>query len=92
MLDCFSLFGIYQRPGTTRSIPTAEASGQSSLNNTMSGFEDDFGEMAAGGGGGGGEGEDIPDPALDFLAREQEQLGELETELAPLTGRESLEL
>ena len=55
----------------------------------MSGFDDDFGEMVGGGGGGG---EDVPDPALEFLAREQEQLGELETELAPLTGRESVEL
>ena len=49
----------------------------------MSGFDDDFGEMVGGGGGGG---EDVPDPALEFLAREQEQLGELETELAPLAG------
>ena len=62
----------------------------------MAGFDDDFGEMVAGGcggellqPGGGAEGgaADLlaavePDPAAAFLAREQEQLGsELEGEL-----------
>ena len=53
--------------------------------NIMSGFDDDFGEMV-----GGKEsvvvvddGQD--DPAAEFLAREQEQLGDLETELGPLS-------
>ena len=50
----------------------------------MSGFDDDFGELV---GGGGPAGEQVvEDPAAEFLAREQEQLGELETELAPLAG------
>ena len=44
----------------------------------MSGFDDDFGEMV----GGKEEAGDLTeDPAAEFLAREQEQLGELETEL-----------
>merc|ERR1719195_1726658 len=48
----------------------------------MSGFDDDFGELV---GGGEPAGEQVvEDPAAEFLAREQEQLGELETELAPL--------
>ena len=49
----------------------------------MSGFDDDFGEMV-----GGKEDTDnlTEDPAAEFLAREQEQLGELETELGPLSG------
>ena len=50
----------------------------------MSGFDDDFGEMV---GGKEERTEDVTeDPAAEFLAREQEQLGELETELAPLSG------
>ena len=59
----------------------------------MSGFEDDFGEMV--------EPKEVPgdlgdlmapimakteDPAADFLAREQEQLGELEVEIGTLSG------
>ena len=49
----------------------------------MSGFDDDFGEMV----GGREEAGDLTeDPAAEFLAREQEQLGELETELGPLSG------
>ena len=59
----------------------------------MSGFEDDFGEMV--------EPKDVQpelgdlmaptvikaeDPAADFLAREQEQLGELEVEIGTLAG------
>ena len=51
----------------------------------MSGFDDDFGEMVGGGGGEAGP-DQVEDPAAEFLAREQEQLGELETELGPLTG------
>ena len=55
----------------------------------MSGFEDDFGDMV------GGKNvdtiEDAPvddhDPAAEFLAREQEQLGDLETEIGPLSGK-----
>ena len=49
----------------------------------MSGFDDDFGEMV---GGKEEAGELTEDPAAEFLAREQEQLGELETELGPLSG------
>ena len=56
----------------------------------MSGFDDDFGEMV-------GEKEGPPaaaveevltveDPAAEFLAREQEQLGDLESEIGPLSG------
>jgi hypothetical protein len=59
----------------------------------MSGFEDDFGEMV--------EPKEVhgeladlmapimvktEDPAADFLAREQEQLGELEVEIGTLSG------
>ena len=56
--------------------------------NNMSGFDDDFGEMV-------GEKEApavvedvlVPeDPAAEFLAREQEQLGDLESEIGPLSG------
>ena len=50
----------------------------------MSGFDDDFGELVGGGGPAGDQ--VVEDPAAEFLAREQEQLGELETELAPLAG------
>ena len=50
----------------------------------MSGFDDDFGELVGGGGPAGDQ--VLEDPAAEFLAREQEQLGELETELAPLAG------
>ena len=50
----------------------------------MSGFDDDFGEQVGGGGPAGDQ--VVEDPAAEFLAREQEQLGELETELAPLAG------
>merc|ERR1712045_687475 len=49
---------------------------------TMSGFDDDFGEMV---GGKEETGDLTEDPAAEFLAREQEQLGELETELGPLS-------
>ena len=59
----------------------------------MSGFDDDFGEMV-------GEKEGPPaaveevlsveDPAAEFLAREQEQLGDLESEIGPLSGTEFL--
>ena len=49
----------------------------------MSGFDDDFGEMV---GGKEETGDLTEDPAAEFLAREQEQLGELETELGPLSG------
>ena len=55
----------------------------------MAGFEDDFGEMVGGKEAqdtGGGDDLLSEDPAAEFLAREQEQLGELETELAPLAG------
>ena len=59
----------------------------------MSGFEDDFGEIV--------EPKEVhckladlrttimaetEDPAADFLAREQEQLGELEVEIGTLSG------
>ena len=50
----------------------------------MSGFDDDFGELVGGGGPAGDQ--VVEDPAAEFLAREQEQLGELETELALLAG------
>ena len=55
----------------------------------MSGFDDDFGEMV-------GDKEAPPpvveevlaadDPAAEFLAREQEQLGDLEADIGPLSG------
>ena len=60
----------------------------------MSGFEDDFGEMVGGKGSddqGPGDlltSEDTnEDPAAEFLAREQEELGDLETEIGPLSGQ-----
>jgi len=53
----------------------------------MSGFEDDFGDMV--GGKNAETIEETPaddhDPAAEFLAREQEQLGDLETEIGPLS-------
>ena len=48
----------------------------------MSGFEDDFGMMVEPTDTDG----DLMDPAADFLAREQEQLGELEVEIGSLGG------
>ena len=60
----------------------------------MAGFEDDFGEMVGGKAGadqGPGDlltSEDTnEDPAAEFLAREQEELGDLETEIGPLSGQ-----
>ena len=56
----------------------------------MAGFEDDFGEMVGGKEAqetGGGDDLLSEDPAAEFLAREQEQLGDLETELGPLAGK-----
>ena len=62
----------------------------------MAGFEDDFGEMVGGKAGadqGPGDlltSEDTnEDPAAEFLAREQEELGDLETEIGPLSGQKS---
>ena len=61
----------------------------------MAGFEDDFGEMVGGKGAGDlvaseERASDVltnEDPAAEFLAREQEELGDLETELGPLSGQ-----
>ena len=56
----------------------------------MSGFDDDFGEMVGGkneGGAAPAVDDVIEDPAAEFLAREQEQLGDLETEIGPLSGK-----
>ena len=79
------LAGCRER-GRYRSIPASQpASGAAVVvvTQTMSGFDDDFGEMV----GGKEETEELTeDPAAEFLAREQEQLGELETELGPLSG------
>ena len=63
----------------------------------MSGFEDDFGEMVEPKDVHGDLGDLMApviiktmDPAADFLAREQEQLGELEVEIGTLAGMFSL--
>ena len=59
----------------------------------MSGFDDDFGEMVEPKEVQGDLGDlmgsitiKAEDPAADFLAREQEQLGELEVEIGTLQG------
>ena len=78
-----------QRPGLintsqlTASQPACQWCCSCCDSKIMSGFDDDFGEMV----GGREEAGDLTeDPAAEFLAREQEQLGELETELGPLSG------
>ena len=60
----------------------------------MAGFEDDFGEMVGGKAGDDQAPGDLltteetnEDPAAEFLAREQEELGDLETEIGPLSGQ-----
>ena len=55
----------------------------------MSGFDDDFGEMVGEKEAPNTAVEDVlvaEDPAAEFLAREQEQLGDLESEIGPLSG------
>ena len=55
----------------------------------MSGFDDDFGEMVGDKEAPPPVVEEVPaadDPAAEFLAREQEQLGDLEADIGPLSG------
>ena len=83
-----------QRPGLINNSqltgPTSQSSccsfSSSRSARKMSGFDDDFGEMV---GGKEETGDLTEDPAAEFLAREQEELGDLETEIGPLSGQKS---